>query len=188
MVNEPTSTISFQTVKLSRGNHASPADGACVMELASMLGGEPFTDHPQSVCPVIGAFLRVYNDSLDDRRRQDLYRFAALAVGTRGTRTVEHLRIERCLLWAEEQIEARSWFARHFKRSYFPSRRLSDAEAAALTALKSIGRLTDEVHRSALALVDELCSIRGESVATWTLAQRSLERDGLGLREQLGTG
>jgi AhpD family alkylhydroperoxidase len=40
------------------------------MELASMLAHEPFSERPQSVCPVIGAFLRAYNDRLDDRWRQ----------------------------------------------------------------------------------------------------------------------
>ena len=47
------STVSHQTIKLSKGKHSSPRDGACVMELASMLAGEKFTDHPESVCPVI---------------------------------------------------------------------------------------------------------------------------------------
>ena len=27
-----------------------------------MLAGEPFTDQPESVCPVIASFLRAYND------------------------------------------------------------------------------------------------------------------------------
>ena len=29
------------------------------MELASMLAGEQFTDHPACVCPVLGSLLRV---------------------------------------------------------------------------------------------------------------------------------
>jgi hypothetical protein len=66
-----------QTVRLSPGRHRSPDDGACVMELASMLADEPFSDRPRSVCPVIAAFLRSYNDGLDDERRRDLYRFAS---------------------------------------------------------------------------------------------------------------
>ena len=49
-----------------------------------MLAGEPFSDHPHSVCPVIGSFLRAYNDRIDDRRRQDLYAYAAAVVGSRG--------------------------------------------------------------------------------------------------------
>jgi hypothetical protein len=68
---------SHQTIRLSKGKHASPSEGACVMELASMLAGEPFSDRPASVCPVIAGFMRAYNDRIDDERRQDLYRYAA---------------------------------------------------------------------------------------------------------------
>jgi len=88
---------SHQTIRLSRGRHASPDDGACVMELASMLAGEPFSDQPVSVCPVIGAFLRTYNDGVDDERRQDLYPYAALVVGTRGGPELVRRRKRLCL-------------------------------------------------------------------------------------------
>src|SRR5436305_9800341 len=83
---------SHQTAKLGRGKHASPEDGVCVMELASMLAGEPFGDQPRAVCPVIGAVLRPYNDSVDDTRRQDLYAYAAKIVSTRGDRKTTRLR------------------------------------------------------------------------------------------------
>ena len=53
--------VSHQTVRLSAGRHSSPAEGVCVMELASMLAHEPFSDQQRSVCPVIAAFLRAYN-------------------------------------------------------------------------------------------------------------------------------
>jgi len=75
---------SHQTVRLARGRHDSPSHGVCVMELASMLAGERFTDSPRSVCPVVAAFMRTYNDAVDDTRRQDLYGFAAQSVGTAG--------------------------------------------------------------------------------------------------------
>lgn len=74
---------SHQTVRLTRGRHRSPQEGACAMELASMLAGERFSDRPRSVCPIVATFLRHYNDRVDDSRRQDLYGYAALAVGTR---------------------------------------------------------------------------------------------------------
>lgn len=80
---------SYQTLRLSAGRHRSPQDGVCVMELASMLAGEPFTDHPLSVSPTLGSVLRGYNDGLDDARRQSLKRFAALSVGTVCTRRAE---------------------------------------------------------------------------------------------------
>ena len=67
------------------------------MELASMLAGERFSDRPRSVCPVIAAFLRTYNDRVDDELRQDLYGFAAEAVGTRGDRATRRARAKLCL-------------------------------------------------------------------------------------------
>src|SRR5437660_4762724 len=101
------SPVSYQTIKLSKGKHSSPDDGACVMELASMLAGEPFTDHPGSVCPVIGSFLRSYNDSVDDKRRQGLYEYASKAVGSRSDARTQQARAERLAAWAEEMQRAR---------------------------------------------------------------------------------
>ncbi|MBV9193855.1 MAG: hypothetical protein JO168_06885 [Solirubrobacterales bacterium] len=43
--------VSHQSIKLSKGKHASAQEGACVMDLSSVLAGEGFTDHPASVCP-----------------------------------------------------------------------------------------------------------------------------------------
>ena len=90
-MNGPT----HQTVRLARGKHRHPADGVCVMELASMLAREPFSDHPASVCPVIGAVLRAYNDNIGDERRQDLYRFASLAVGQNGVESERRRHLPR---------------------------------------------------------------------------------------------
>src|SRR5213079_2520319 len=93
--------VSHQTVRLGKGKHASPEDGACVMELASMLAGEPFTDHPASACPVIGSFLRSYNDSIDETRRQSLYEFASKVVGSRAGQRIQEARAERLAEWAD---------------------------------------------------------------------------------------
>ena len=102
------SPVNYQTIKLSKGKHTSPEDGACVMELASMLAGEQFSDHPASVCPVIGSFLRAYNDSVDDSRRQDLYGYASRVVGTRSSADIQRARAERLLQWAAE-LRQRRW-------------------------------------------------------------------------------
>jgi hypothetical protein len=87
------------TVRLARGKHASPESGACVMELASMLSGEPFCDHPRSVCPVIAAFLRVYNDELCDHDRPALLAYASSTIGTSGGRSLRRWRHGRLLAW-----------------------------------------------------------------------------------------
>src|ERR1700722_3440850 len=73
-----------QVARLGKGSHDGPGSVVCVMELASMLAGDRFTDRPPSVCPLVGALLRTYNDKLDNRKRQDLYRYAADSVGSRG--------------------------------------------------------------------------------------------------------
>jgi hypothetical protein len=92
---------SHQVVKLMRGKHSSPAEGACVVELASMLAGERFSDRPRSVCPVIGSYMRTLNDGLDEASRQQLYPYAAAIVGTREASKVSARRARLCLEWAE---------------------------------------------------------------------------------------
>lgn len=150
--------VNYKTVSLAPGKHSGPVEGVCVMELASMLAGEPFSDHPRCVCPVIAAFLRIYNDSVDDRRRQDLYRFASMAVGTRGPAELEQRRMKRCLEWAGEMRRARSWPFRALRRTD-PKADPSAPGSVARVTVTSIGRHTTQTHLRALALVEELCAM-----------------------------
>jgi hypothetical protein len=142
--------ISHQTVKLSRGKHASPEEGVCAMELASMLAHEPFTDRPRSVCPVIGGFLRTYNDWVDHRRRQDLYRYAAAVVGTKSTKAVERRRIELCLDLARTVSRSPRWRLR-----FLPN---AGAERAGMAAARAVRHTGDpeRMHREALMLLERL--------------------------------
>lgn len=92
-------TLDLDTITLAKGAHTSPDDGMCVMEAASMLAGEPFGDSPACVSPVIGAFLRNWNDSLDDADRQQLKRWIPKIVGTVSTPEVEERRAWMALDW-----------------------------------------------------------------------------------------
>lgn len=92
--------VTHQTVRLSAGRHDSPDDGMCVVELASLLAGAPFSDRPDGVSPPVAAFLRGYNDNLDDRRRQDLYGLASELVGSAATERLEAQRLEQLRAWA----------------------------------------------------------------------------------------
>lgn len=98
----PSEGPTHQNVKLSRGRHRSAAEGACVVEMASMLSGEPFSDHPRSVCPVVASYMRALNDRLDDSARQELLRYAAEIVDTRASRRVRRARLRACARWAHE--------------------------------------------------------------------------------------
>lgn len=165
-------TTTHQNVKLGRGRHSSPERGACVMELASMLGGGPFTDHPQSACPIIGALLRSYNDWVDDRRRQDLYAYAAKVVDSRASYEVQELRAKRLLAWAEE-LETRPR-----KRSWFRSARWVKAqdgrpEDIASRVIRAMARQEVHPHQEALGLIDELLAITG---ARGSRARPTLDR------------
>jgi hypothetical protein len=154
------SPVTYQTVKLSKGKHISPEDGACVMELASMLAGEPFSDHPACACPVIGSFLRAYNDSLDDERRQDLYAYAAKVVGSRSTGAVQRARAQRLAEW-EFELRRRRWLRRLLPErlraiGLHPRHALDTAGTHAVHAIR---RHTDSTHAEALALIDELLAM-----------------------------
>jgi hypothetical protein len=155
------SPVTHQTIKLSKGKHASPDDGACVMELASMLAGEPFSDHPASVCPVIGSFLRAYNDSIDDDRRQDLYAYAAQVVGSRASINVQRERAERLADWAFE-MQRRHWTSRYLPLARLRMaslRRQPSAHAVGTYAVRAIPKHTEETHREVLELLDSLLAV-----------------------------
>src|SRR5438874_10885336 len=97
----------YQTARLGVGRHDRPGAVVCIMELASMLAGERFSDHPVSVDPVVAAILRAYNDALEDFRRPDLYRHAAESVGTRGSYGLSQRRAELAIEWARARFEGR---------------------------------------------------------------------------------
>src|SRR3954453_4675765 len=96
----------FQTVQLSSGRHRSPDEGACIMELVSMLADEPFTDAPATACPVIATFLRSYNALGADDDRWALLACASTVVSSRRP-AAEARRIERCHQLALELCRAR---------------------------------------------------------------------------------
>lgn len=81
-------------ITLSKGQHTSPEDGMCVMELAAYIAGEPHTDHPVCVSPVIASFLRSWNDKLNDTDRQMLRPYA-----------------DKVLHTADQHDEQRAWLA-----------------------------------------------------------------------------
>ena len=143
---------SHQTVTIRRGKHASPDRGACVVELASMLAGERFSDHPPTVCPVIAGFLRGYNDLMPEQDLPELYPIAARVVGTAGPKWVRRERARRLIEWSREP-EGRGRRRRFYLR-------FETWDLVALPAVKAALRLDPERRRVEVArLVDELVAI-----------------------------
>src|ERR671911_1810567 len=69
---------------LSRGKHRNPRRGACFMEFASLLAGEPWSDHPACTHPLLAAVARHVNDHTSDAGRQGLAGLIPSVIGLTG--------------------------------------------------------------------------------------------------------
>ncbi|GAB3199795.1 hypothetical protein GCM10027062_17440 [Nocardioides hungaricus] len=79
-----TSTLPDGMPVLSRGRHRTPKRGACFMELASVLAGERWSDHPACTHPLLAQLARQVNDLTTDEGRRWLTPLIPSVVGRRG--------------------------------------------------------------------------------------------------------
>jgi hypothetical protein len=151
---------SHQTVRLARGSHRTPQEGVCVMELASMLAGEPFSDRPTSVCRVLAAYLRACNDRFDGDMRQRLYRYASEAVGTAGDPVATAARAARCAEAASgRRVRSGFAFGRRRRVPALPEEPLGPRlEGFVVDVVRSYPR-TAAGATALLALADELLAL-----------------------------
>ena len=114
---------------LKSGDHRSVEDGMCVMEAAAYIAGEPHSDQPDCVCPVIAAFCRTWNDSItdDETRTRLLGPIVPLTIGTRSTPDMELIRSRMSL----------DWLVRTFSPTWLRNAGLT-ADAVALAALPEL--------------------------------------------------
>ena len=114
--------------RLAKGPHQNISQGCCFMEAVAFVSREPWSDHPECVCPVIGAFLRAWNDGLPDDERDSLLRpLIPLVIGTRSTLDVKGRR----------SLMAADWIVREHTPAWL---RLAgcDTQADALAGLPEI--------------------------------------------------
>ena len=96
-------------IPIMRNSHASIREGACVMELVGYVAGEPWSDRPPCACPVIGCFLRCWNDALPDAVRDTLLRpVIPRLVGTKGSPALERRRALMALDWSV-RVQTPAW-------------------------------------------------------------------------------
>lgn len=69
---------------LSRGRHRTPRQGASLMEAASLLAGEPWSDRPDCTHPLLAHLARLVNDHTTDAGRQALALAVPALVDRRG--------------------------------------------------------------------------------------------------------
>ena len=93
-----TPVVPYGMPTLGRGRHRHPTNGACLLEATALLAGQPFTDRPDTVHPLIAAVARIVNDAVSDPARQQLLRYAPALIGTAtdNPRAVDDLVILVC--------------------------------------------------------------------------------------------
>lgn len=91
---------------LSAGAHASPEEGACVMEYVSLLAGESWSDSPACTHPVLARMAQVVNDRLSDSERHRLIPLIGRLFGTAESGTDHERRVlsVRLACWSARQV------------------------------------------------------------------------------------
>ena len=78
--------LDLTTLHLDKGSHRRPADNGpgpmCLLEAATWMAGEDWSDHPACVSLVLAEFGRDLNDLLPDDKRQQLVPLIPLMLGT----------------------------------------------------------------------------------------------------------
>lgn len=98
------------TIHLKSGAHDSRVKGMCAMEAAAYIAGESHSDHPECVSPVIGHFLRSWNDTLpsDADRDRLLKPLLPVVLFTRTTEADEQRRAWMATDWLV-RVNAPAW-------------------------------------------------------------------------------
>jgi hypothetical protein len=145
----------LDSVVLGRGNHKDGA-GYCVMEAVAYVAGEKWSDFPACASPVAAAFLRRWNDDLDDKTRQKLKPYVARLVGSKASAAVESKRAWMLL----------DWLVRHYTPAWLELAGLKE-QAAALRALAGWGPKTWAEGKPAIA------EAGSKAAAAWAAAGAS---------------
>jgi hypothetical protein len=150
--------------KLEAGRHRSPSDGVCIVELASIIAGESFSDRPRCVCEVLAAFLRNWNDRAGYADRQRLLPYADRLIRTGGDPEATLRRRETCLAWTRERLD-RGGFDKFMSRLQFR------AKVAWMFGIRPALRL----NRGAAAYAAYQCFSEGGADAAFRLLDRMLD-------------
>lgn len=151
---------------LDRDSH-KPGGRMCELEAVAYVAVEPWTASPRCASPVLAAFLRVWNDHLDDDTRQTLKQYIPRLVGSTGTQAQE----------AERSWMAFDWLVRTYTPAWLRRAGLDDqadrlaglAELRARTDVSSVDRVIDAACTEAKAARATARAAAG--VAAWDAAE-----------------
>ncbi len=149
--------VDLESLVLKHGAHRAPSNGltdACVMEAVAYLAGEKWSNSPECASPVLGAFLRAWNDQLPDDDRQQLKQYIPRLVGSKGSKAQED----------ERAWMAMDWLVRDYTPVWLRAAKL-DAQADLIAALPEFKRGMDV---PSVRLTIE--AVRKDAAAAWTAA------------------
>ena len=102
---------------LSAGAHQSPAQGACIMEYASFLNGEEWTDFPSCTNPILARAAQYANDELDDETRQQLLPLLPRLMGTGDhSEEVNMIVAEAAARYVAPLVGHSNWHVNHYAK------------------------------------------------------------------------
>jgi hypothetical protein len=145
-----------QVAELASGGH-SPNEGAmCAMEAVAWIAREPWSDHPKCASPVIGAFMRSWNDGLpDDERTSLLLPLIPRLVGTAASPEIEERR----------SLMAADWLVRTHTPAWLKLAGLTE-QAAVLEALPEITSMAQVP-----SIRGPIEAVRKDAAAAWAAAR-----------------
>jgi len=143
--------------KVTTIHHGAHREGEkmCAMEAVAFVAGEPWSDTPQCASPVIGAFMRSWNDILPDNERTALLLpLITRLIGTVGSAELEQRRATM----------AADWLISVYTPAWLRLAKLDPAEA-----LERLTEITD--FAQCPGLMPTLNAARNDSAAAWDAAR-----------------
>ena len=136
---------------LSRGKHRNSRKGACFMEMASVLAGEKWSDHPRCTHPLLADLARHVNDATSDENRHQLALLIPEVVGLTSDDPRVDARIAlRCATTAlpvaseeRQNVLAVSVLSADCVLAGMDGRQSDDLEPASRTALEAAPRAAE---------------------------------------------
>ena len=100
--------LDLDSLVLEAGRHSRAEVGMSVLEAVTVVSNEKFSDSPRTVSKVIEAFLRAWNDALEDEQRQDLKPYIQKVINSVLTDDVEEHRAWQATDWLV-RVQATTW-------------------------------------------------------------------------------
>jgi hypothetical protein len=101
----------LDAITLNHGNHKTPEQGHCLLEVVSMFAGEPFGDAPECVDPVLRSFGMSWNDCMrSDEERMQLKQYIVRLPGTNKTPELSQKRGWMAMDWLI-RVHCAAWLA-----------------------------------------------------------------------------